>query len=211
MNKNVFNIMPLIIREKRFYKIISFALMLICCASLATAVDLQLPKPDVLSEETIYLTQKMSAYYETLLIKEFSVEGVEFSNVNDEEKIKIQLMLPLLKSNVTLALESELKSKKIYKNIVKSGAAPGRTVIIEGYFIEFNAGNRMLKYVGGGKPSIKFKGRLIDGASGKELATFAGSEIGSRGEIAVEGFENLFPYQAKGIGESLSTFLEKLY
>jgi len=71
-----------------------------------------------LSEETINLTQKLSENYDTLLIKEFSADGVKYSNVNDEEKAKIQQMIPLLKSNISLTLEGELKKNKIFKKIV---------------------------------------------------------------------------------------------
>ena len=189
-------------------------LMLVICASYASAGDSPLPKPEALSEETIYLTQKLSLNYDTLLIKEFSTDGVELSNVNDEEKAKIQQMIPLLKSNITLTLEGELKSKKIFNAIEKNGTATGKVVILEGGFSEFNAGSRALKFFvgfGAGKAYIKFKGRLIDGASGKELASFEDRETGYRGSMSLESYEDLFPHQAKSIGENLSRFLEKLY
>jgi hypothetical protein len=188
--------------------------MLLCCASFALAGETTLPKPEALSEETIYLTQKLSANYDTLLIKEFSSEGVEYNNVNDEEKAKILQMLPMLKSNITLTLEGDLNSKKIFKKIVKNGAATGKVVILEGSFSEFNAGSRALKFFvgfGAGKAFIKFKGRLIDGASGKELAVFEDRETGYRGSVSLESYEDLFPHQAKSIGENLSKFLVSLY
>jgi len=195
-------------------KLLPIVMIVIGCTSFAFAGDSPLPKPEALSEETIFLTQKLSASYDTLLIKEFSSEGVEYSNVNDEEKAKILKMLPLLKSNITLSLEGELKAKKIFKNIVKNGAANGKTVILEGTFSEFNAGSRALKFFvgfGAGKAYIKFKGKLTDGATGKELAVFEDRETGYRGSMTLESYEDLFPHQAKGIGENLAKFLEKLY
>lgn len=189
-------------------------LMLVCFVPFASAGDSPLPKPEALSKETINLTQKLSENYDTLLIKAFSTDGVKYSNVNDEEKAKIQQMIPLLKSNISLTLEGELKKNKIFKKIVKNGAASDRVVILEGNFSEFNAGSRALKFwvgFGAGKAYIKFNGRLIDGASGKELATFEDRETGYRGSLSLESYQDLFPHQAKSIGENLSRFLEKLY
>ena len=189
-------------------------LMVMCCATFANAGDKTLPKPDELSEETIFLTEKLSANYDTLVIKDFSAEGAEYSNVNDEEKAGIVKMLPVLKSNIALTLEAELKEKAIFKTVVRNDVRKDRAVILEGQFSEFNAGSRALKLFvgfGAGKAYIKFKGRLLDAASGKELALFEDRETGYRGSMTLEGYQDLFPHQAKGIGENLAKFLIKLY
>lgn len=189
-------------------------LALVCFASFSVAGDKPLPRPKALSEETIYLTQKISGNYDTLLIKEFSSEGVVYTSVNDEEKAKILLMLPRLKSNITLSLEEQLKKQNIFKEIVKGEAPAGKVVILEGSFSEFNAGNRAVKYFvgfGAGKAFIKFRGKLTDGATGKELAAFEDRETGYRGAMTQESFEVLFPHQANSIGGNLAKFLEKLY
>jgi hypothetical protein len=201
-------------KEKNMKNLLVIILALLCCASFSVAAEKPLPKPKALSEETIYLTQKISANYDTLLIKEFSSEGVGYDNVNDEEKAKILQMLPLLKSNIMQSLERELKAKNIFKEVIKNDVATGKVVILEGSFSEFNAGNRALKYFvgfGAGKAYIKLKGKLIDGATGKELATFEDRETGYRGAISQESYESLFPHQANSIGENLAKFLEKLY
>jgi len=189
-------------------------LMVMCCATFANAGDKTLPKPDELSEETIFLTEKLSANYDTLVIKDFSAEGAEYSNVNEEEKAGIVKMLPVLKSNIALTLEAELKEKAIFKTVVRNDVQKDRAVILEGQFSEFNAGSRALKLFvgfGAGKAYIKFKGRLLDAASGKELALFEDRETGYRGSMTLEGYQDLFPHQAKGIGENLAKFLIKLY
>jgi hypothetical protein len=196
-------------------KIIVSALFLVFAfSSVLLAGDKTLPKPEAISEETIFLTEKLSSNYDTLVIKEFSNEGVEYSNVNDEERKKIEIMLPLIKSNITLTLEAALKEKNIFKKIVKNGEVTGKAVIMEGSFSEFNAGSRALKYFvgfGAGKAYIKFKGRLLDAATGKELALFEDRETGYRGAVSMESYEDLFPHQAKGIGENLFKFLNALY
>ena len=188
--------------------------VVMCCAAFTNAGDKTLPKPDELSEETIFLTEKLSANYDTLVIKDFSAEGAEYSNVNDEEKAGIVKMLPVLKSNIALTLEAELKEKAIFKTVVRNDVRKDRAVILEGQFSEFNAGSRALKLFvgfGAGKAYIKFKGRLLDAASGKELALFEDRETGYRGSMTLEGYQDLFPHQAKGIGENLAKFLIKLY
>lgn len=187
-------------------------IILFCTAS--AHADGTLPKPDALSDETIYLTERLSQNYDTLIINDFTADGAEYSRVSDEEKATISKMLPVLKANVALTMESELKAKNIFKNILKNAAASPKAVIIEGSFSEFNAGSRALKLFvgfGSGKVYIKFKGRLVDAATGKELASFEDRETGYRGSMTLEGFEDLFPHQAKGIGENLAKFIEKLY
>jgi hypothetical protein len=192
-------------------KLLPRIFILACCASLAFAGEPPLTKPEVFNEETIYLTHKISANYDTLLIKEFSADGVEYSNVNDEDKTKILQLVPSLKSNVTLSLEAALKTKKIFGSIVKNGPAAGKVLILGGSFSEFNSGSPTLKFFGAGKASIKFKGKLIDGATGKDLALFEDRETGFTETKPSDSFEDLFPHQAKSIGENMARFLEKLY
>jgi len=195
-------------------KILLTFMMLVSCTSFAAAGDKTLPRPEALSEETIYLTDKLSVNYDTLVIKDFSADKVEYSNVDDEEKAKITKMLPVLKSNIALTLEADLKEKKIFKTILRNEVQKDRTVILEGQFSEFNAGSRALKFFvgfGAGKVYIKFKGRLVDAESGKELAVFEDRETGYRGSMTLEGYQDLFPHQAKGIGENLAKFLTQLY
>lgn len=173
-----------------------------------------LPRPEALSEETIFLTQKLSATYDTIVIKDFSTEGAEYSRVDEEERAKIDTMTPMLLSNISLTLEGELKAKKLFKKIIRNGQASGKAVILEGKISEFNAGSRAMKFwigFGAGKAYLKFKGRLLDAQTGKVLAEFEDRETGYRGAMSMESYQDLFPHQAKSIGENLATFLEKLY
>jgi len=193
--------------------IISLSILVLSTMS-TVAIAGTLPRPEALSEETINISENLSQNYDTLVIKDFTADRVEYSRVDDEEKVKINQMLPLLKSNITLTLEGELKSKGIFKNILRNNDSTSRTVVLEGQFSEFNAGSKALKFFvgfGAGKAYIKFKGRLVDAANGKELATFEDRETGYRGAMSLEGYQDLFPHQAKGIGENLAKFLSKLY
>lgn len=194
-----------------------FTLISLIIALAVTPVCLQatqtLPRPEALSEETIYLTEKLSKNYDTIVIREFSTEGAAYERVNDEERTKIDAMTPMLLSNIALSLEGDLKMKKLFKNVDRSGTPKGKAVILEGKITEFNAGSRALKFFvgfGAGMAYLKFKGRLVDAETGKELATFEDRETGYRGAVSMESFEDLFPHQAKGIGQNLAKFLEKL-
>jgi len=195
-------------------KIMLTIMMVMCCTVFADAGDKTLPRPEALSEETIFLTEKLSANYDTLVIMDFSAEGAEYSRVDDEEKAGIVKMMPLLMNNIADTLTSELKAKGVFKNIVRNSAPQGKTIVLEGKFSEFNAGSKALKIFvgfGAGKAYLKFKGRFIDGATGKELALFEDRETGYLGTMTVFSYDVLFPHQAKGIGENLAKFLIALY
>lgn len=179
----------------------------------ARSQDTQLPKPDVLTEETIHTSQKLSMY-DTLIIRDFTTDGAEYSRVDAEEKGKIDAMKPLLSKTISESITMELKMKKLFKNIVHNGDATGTAVILEGAITEFNAGSRALKFFvgfGAGKAYLKAKGRLIDARTGRELATFEDRETGYRGAVSMESYLDLFPHQAKSLGEHISRFIEKLY
>ncbi len=189
------------------------ALFLVFVSSgIALSAD-TLPKPEALSEETIFLTQKISVNYDTLVIKDFSAEGAEYSSVNDEEKAEIIKMMPMLMNNIADALIAELKAKGVFKEVARNSASGGKQIILEGKIGEFNAGSKALKFFvgfGAGKAYLKFKGRFVD-ASGKELATFEDRETGYLGSMSMMSYKELFPHQAKSIGENLAKFLIALY
>jgi hypothetical protein len=176
--------------------------------------DDTLSKPRVLSDETVYLTEKLSKNYDKIVIKEFTAQNPEYSYVNDQEKSVILKMTPNLLRTMTDTCEAELKDKKLFKQIVKGGKASGKAVVLEGDIVEFNAGSKALKWfigMGAGKVYLKIKGRLIDAESGKELATFEERETGYLGSMTTMSFDDVYPIQAKSIGESLAKFIEKLY
>ena len=181
--------------------------------STARSDEAPLPKPDVLSEETIFTPQKLSVY-DTIVIRDLKTDGAEYSNLDDEEKAKLEAMKPMLARTVSDSLEMELKLRKLFKSVVKNGEPTGKAVILEGSFTEFNAGNRAVRFwvgFGAGKTYLKMKGRLIDAQTGKELASFEDRETGYRGSMTLENFADLFPHQAKSLGENLANFIQKLY
>lgn len=182
-------------------------------AGVAMTAD-TLPKPEALSEETIHLTEQLSKNYDTLVIRQFKADNAEYSRVDDEERKTIEKIKPNLVRTISDTLEAELKAKGIFKKIIKDGSPTGKAVILEGEITEFNAGSKALKFFvgfGAGKAYLKSKGRLLDAATGKELVTFEDRETGYLGSMSMMSYDDLFPHQAKGMGENLARFLEKLY
>jgi len=174
----------------------------------------KLSNPNVLSDETISLTERLSLNYDKIIINEFTAEKPEYNYVDDKEKAVILKMTPNLLRTITDTCEAELKDKKLFKQISKGGKQSGKTVILEGDIIEFNAGSKALKFfvgMGAGKVYLKMKGRLVDGETGKVLAAFEERETGYLGSMTTMSFDDVYPIQAKSIGESLAKFIEKLY
>jgi hypothetical protein len=199
--------------KKSLYALLLSLSLLAAGIQVACADENPLPKPDVLTEETVYTSQKLSVY-DTLIIRDFATDGAEYSRVDEEEKGKIDAMKPLLAKTISESLAMELKLKKLFKNISNNGDATENAVILEGAITEFNAGSRALKFFvgfGAGKAYLMAKGRLIDARTGRELATFVDRETGYRGAVGMESFLDLFPHQAKSLGENISRFIEKLY
>lgn len=199
---------------KKLFAVAILLLTLTVAGSLFAAGDEKpLPKPDVLTEETVSTSQRLSGY-DTLIINDIKADGAELTNVDAEEKPKIEAMKPLLVRTFSESLEMELKTRKLFKNILKNVKPTDKAVILEGEITEFNAGNRALRFwvgFGAGKTYLKMKGRLVDAQTGAELATFVDRETGYKGTMTMESYEGLFPSQAKSLGENIAQFIEKLY
>lgn len=188
-------------------------LFLVVFASMAYAADKPIDKPGVLNEEAVMTSERL-AKYDTLVIRDFSTKDVVYDRIDDEERPKVEAIKPLIVKNLTLSIEAEMKKRKLFKSVVVNSDVKENALILEGSFIEFNGGSRALRFwvgMGAGKTYLKAKGRLIDGQTGKELATFEDQETGYKGVASMESFESLFPHQAMSLGEHLGEFIQKLY
>lgn len=192
---------------------LALVLVLVAAASLVYAGETPLPKPGILNEESVATSQRLSTY-DTLVIRDFSMEGVVYENIDEEERPKVEALKPLIVKNLSLSIEAEMKKRKLFKNVAVNGDAVGNVVILEGKFSELNGGSRALRFwvgFGAGKTYIKARGRLVDARTGKELASFDDRETGYKGVASMESFEDLFPHQAQSLGEHVGEFIEKLY
>jgi hypothetical protein len=172
-----------------------------------------LSKPDVLSEETIMTDSKLSGY-DTIVIKDFKMDDVKYSNGDSEEKPKVVAMKPMLVNTVSDSLTAECKLRKLFKTVERNVVPKGKAVVLEGEFTEINGGSRALRFwvgFGAGKTYLKVRGHLVDAETGKELATFEERETGYMGAVSMAHFEDLFPNQARSIGANVAEFIQKLY
>jgi hypothetical protein len=188
-------------------------LFLLLIVPFAFADEAVLPKPGILNEESVMTSQRLSTY-DTIVVKDFSTEGAAYDRIDDEERPRVEALKPLIVKNLTLSVIAEMKKRKLFKNVIENGDAKENAVILEGNFTEFNGGSRALRFwvgFGAGKTYLKAKGRLVDAQSGKTLASFEDQETGFKGVASMESLDDLFPHQAKSLGEHIGEFIEKLY
>jgi len=195
-------------------KVSLLVVFLLCCASTVFARD-TLPSPEILGKESIFTAERLAAY-DTIIVKEFSTEGAEFVNLDDEEKKIVEEIKPTIVKNLRESLVKYLKKEGKFKHILTSGAPKGKAVIVEGKFTKFNGGIGAAKFFLGwmapesGKTNISVSGRLIDARTGKELATFSDTRSGGEGG-GLGRIRGVMPVQATDEGEEIANFIHKLY
>lgn len=196
--------------------LVSVVLLVMGWTVLAYAGESTLPKPEVLGEETVFLTEKLSARYDSIMVRDFSVEGAEVVNMDKDEQARLKEIKPEIVKALTASIVAKLKSDTGFARVSTKGNGSGKSVILEGKFTRFNAGHGAAKVFLGwmapesAKTNISVTGRLIDARSGKELATFSDTRSGHEG--ATVGFVGeVFRIQAKDQGEEIAKFIGKLY
>jgi hypothetical protein len=183
---------------------------------LVHAGDTTLSKPEVLGEEKVFLTEKLSTKYDTFIVKDFTTEGSEIVNMDKDEQDKLKEVKPEIVSTLTENIVKYVKKETDFKKVASNVAPTGKAVILEGKFTKFNAGQGAAKvFLGwfapeGAKTNISVSGRLLDAKTGKELATFSDTRSGSEGG-AVGFVGTVFKIQAKDEGEEIAKFVKKLY
>lgn len=193
-----------------FILALGLPLGVILSASLLLAADETLPKPKVLNEETIYATKRLSTY-DNLIIKDFPIDKAEVSNISDGDMPRYKALKPKLVNMLSDEVVRQLRAKKLFKKVQRNGQTGGKTIIMEGRFTEVNAGSRAAKFwvgYGAGSSKIAVKGRLLDAATGKELAVFENSR---HSPMSMEDFDRILTRDTKNLGVDFGKFLEKLY
>jgi hypothetical protein len=197
-------------------RIIFSMLLVMSCTVFAYAEDKTLSKPGVVDDEEIFLTEKLSTQYDTLIIKDFPTEDAELENINADEKKELTEYRPRIVKNFTESVVKYVKKKTAFKTVESNSAAKGKAVILEGKFTKFNAGQGAAKFwLGafapkGAKTNLSMEGKLKDASTGKILATFKNTRSGSEGS-ALGFMGKVFEIQAKDAGEEIAEFIEKLY
>ena len=195
-------------------KIIGSLLLVVSLTVSAYAGEALLPKPDVLGEESVSMTQGFSRY-DTIIINNLDMANAEYVRIDDEEKAKVVAMKPMLNTIFTSTVETELKNKKLFKHIKINAKPVGNELVYNASINEFNGGSRALTLFvgfGSGKVHLVMTGTFIDAKTGKELASFKDQEAGGfLGSQDFGGFEGKFPAFVGRIATLSTEFIEKLY
>lgn len=197
-------------------RIICSLLLVISCTVLAYAGDKTLSKPGVVDEEEIFLTERLSTQYDTIIIKDFPTDDAELENINADEKKELAEYRPRIVKNFTESVLKYVKKKTGFKTVESNSATKRGAVILEGRFTKFNAGHGAAKVWLGvfapssAKTNLSMEGKLKDASTGKVLATFKNTRSGSEGGVI--GFMGkVFEIQSKDAGEEIAEFIGKLY
>jgi curli biogenesis system outer membrane secretion channel CsgG len=196
-------------------KKVSLLVFFLLCGALTVFARDTLPTPQVLGKESIFTVQRLGAY-NTIVVREFSTDGAELANLDDEEKKIVEEIKPTIVKNLKESLVKNLKKEGKFRNVLVNGEPKGKAIIVEGKFTRFNGGKGAAKFFPGwigtvsGKTNISVAGRLVDAKTGKELATF--SDTRSGGEWSGLGrIRGVMPIQATDEGEEIANFIHKLY
>lgn len=195
-------------------------LMLLAVTSLA-GTSFALPKekpidkPDVLGEETIYTTERLSQY-DTIIIKDFDISQPELDKIDDDEKKDIEPVRETLPKIISSSFVQEMKSLKKFKNVENNTGKKGKTVILEGKVTKLSGGHGAAKFFLGWmtpqslRTHIAVSGHLIDAESGKELAAFSDVKSGLTG-AGMGYLKEILVNLSGDLGKDLADFVEKLY
>ncbi|KAF0220761.1 MAG: hypothetical protein FD174_1085 [Geobacteraceae bacterium] len=190
-------------------------LAMLTCVPYAPAKDEPLSKPDVLGEETIYTTQRLSRY-DTIIIKDFDISQPELDNIDDEEKKDIEPVQATLPKIISSSFVNEINRLKIFKSVEHNTSKKGNAVIVEGKVTKLSGGHGAAKFFLGWmtpqslRTHIAVSGRLIDAESGKELAVFNDVKSGLTG-AGMGYLKEILVNLSGDLGKDLAEFVEKLH
>ena len=199
---------------KKIWCLLSVALLLGCTA-LAHADDKPLAKPEVLGEETIHTSQRLSAY-STVIIRDFDISNVEYENIDADEKKDIEPIKDSLPKVLSANFVNELKEKNRFKNVLSNSDKTDNAVIIEGKITKLSGGHGAAKFFLGwmapqsAKTHIETTGKVIDAKTGKVLAEFSDSKAGVTGS-AMGWVKEVLIDLAGHEGRDIADFVDKLY
>ncbi len=169
----------------------------------------KLKAPDVLDKEKIMTDESLSKY-KTIGIRPFSLDKVDYDNVDDEEMRKMKRFQKECQEKLAKTIKNDLEDHDIKAVILDEDSKGKADMIIEGKITKINLGSavgRMMWGMGAGQAGLSVEGRLVDAKTGAELATFEhenGSGLGNG-----EKWE-LVLHEAQDLGEKISEFVRKL-
>lgn len=201
---------------KKIHVVIMLSALFLLTAGAALAAD-TLSKPGKFDEEEI-LTSARLAKYDSVVVKDFSLDGAELLNMDEEEKKLFEEGKKGVVKALTESIVRNLKDKKKFKSVEANKSAKSNALLIKGKFYQFNAGNGAAKFFLGfmapksGKTNIGIDAELVDASSGKVVAKIKDIRAGGEGASAGSRFMvKAFTIQADDEGEEIAEFIEELY
>lgn len=191
-------------------QLLTVLVSLVLMFSLSYAQERTLSKPGVLDSEEILTGQPLSKY-KTVMIRDFSFEGTRYDRFNKEEMERFSSLRSSLISLLSEEFVRKLKAENLFEKVQRGGEPAQDAIILEGQFIKIDAGNRALKFwvgFGAGKSTVEVKGRLIEAATGKELALFVQDR---HSPADLSDLEAVLSSDTKNLAQDLAKFIIKLY
>jgi hypothetical protein len=194
-------------------KIILMAILFSGVFGIAYAEEAPLQKPEVLGNEEIFTSVKLSAYT-SVVVNDFTTADTEYVNLDKDEKKVVEEIKTEIVKNLTGSLVERVKDEGIFKTVVSNSLAMGSAIIVKGKFTQFNGGNGAAKFFlgfmtpEGARTNVSISGQLVDAETGKVLASFSDTRSGARGYGY--NIRDTMPIQAKDQGENIADFIIKL-
>jgi len=178
------------------------------CVHMKAATDPLVAPNDLMSEE-LNTTERFRKY-NSVGIKPFSTEGVMYGSTNPEEKPEMDAFCKSANMYFIKGFSDEMKDNfyKKYGTVDNDDEARNYDLIIEGKFVEIDRGNAAGRFWGtGGATRVTIRGTMTETATGKVVAKFGDSKIGT-GSL---GSMLLLQNNCVELGGNLSDFLAEVY
>lgn len=191
--------------------------ILISVAGTAWSAD-TLPKPGKFDEEQILTSERLGTKYTTIVVRDYSTEGVEISNIDEGEKKMLDEQKKDIVEALTKSTVKHLKEGGKFKKVLSNANPVGKAVILQGKITKFNGGVGAAKWFLGfmapksTKTNITIEAELVDASTKTVLAKIKDIRSGAEGNTLGSGnMTKAFIVQAQDEGEELAAFIEDLY
>jgi hypothetical protein len=169
----------------------------------------KLKAPDVLDTEKIVTDESLSKY-KTVGVRLFSLDDVEYDNVDEEEMAKMKRFQKECQEKLAKAINNDLEDHNVKAIILDEDGKGKADLIIDGKITKINLGSavgRMVWGMGAGQAGLSVEGRLIDAKTGEDLAKFEHENSSGLGNGEKW---TLVLHEAQDLGEKISDFVRKL-
>jgi hypothetical protein len=186
-------------------------LMLLMVAMLALpGISMaKMKAPDVLDTEKIKTDESLSKY-KKVGVRLFSLEDVNYENVDEEEMKKMKRFQKECQEKLARSIKNDLEDNDINAIILDEDSKGSADMIIDGKITQINLGSavgRMIWGMGAGQAGLSVEGRLIDAKTGEDLATFEHENSSGLGNGEKW---TLVLHETQDLGEKISEFVRKL-